>query len=89
MAEQALVAAASQVAAAGAASLRDAVVACQPHPHGAATPGSLPAALPSSLPTEEVPTLQAASKAALPLLPPPLAGTPQAPCPPPALCFAA
>ena len=51
--EQALVAAASQVVAAGTAELWDAIVSCQPEPHRAATPRPLPTpatALPASLP---------------------------------------
>ena len=74
MAEQALMAAASQVAAASAAQLRDAIASCQPNPHGAATPRLLPTpatAPPASLPIEDVPYPPAASKAASPPLPPP------------------
>ena len=62
-AEQALVAAASQVVAAGAVQLWDAIASCQPDPRGAATPRLLPTpatALPASLPMEDVPSPLAA-----------------------------
>ena len=80
--EQALVAATSQVAAAGTAHLRDAMAACQLDSYGATTPQPLPtlaAALPASLSMEDMPTPQAASKAAPPQLPPSYAGTPRHP----------
>ena len=73
-AEQALVAAAHHIAAAGAAQLQDAVVACQPDPRGAITARLLPtpAAAPSaSQPMEEEPTPQASPQCG-----PPLATTP-------------
>ena len=69
MAEQALVANASHVAAAGTVKLRDAIAACQPDsrvavtPHPSSTPAAAPLANP---PMEEEPTLQAASNAAPP-----------------------
>ena len=78
-AEQALVAAAHHVAAAGAAQLRDAVVACQPDPRGAITarPLPTPAAAPSaSQPMEEEPTPQAAPNVAPPCYHPPLQAPP-------------